>query len=178
MIDSSITPQRCDKEALCDLVREMKRIHGRCRVIEVGSWYGETATVLSEAGADEVYCVDHWKGSDDPHDELAVQHKKFPRSEVWKTWCLNTMDYGNIFAITASSLMASQMPWAVEMVFLDADHSYEAVKADIREWSKRIVPGGILCGHDFNMFMGVRKAVEESGPYETKTNEIWMRRIS
>jgi len=35
------------------------------------------------------------------------------------------------------------------MVFLDGDHTLEAVARDIDFWSKRLAPGGLLCGHDY-----------------------------
>lgn len=177
MISSVITCHDRDKNALGALVRVMLKRHGKCRVVEVGSWYGETAVVLSKAGATEVFCVDHWFGSDDPNDHQAVEHKRFSRNDVWKTWCHNTVELGNIFAVTAPSLEAAKIDWKAEMVFIDADHSYKAVKADIEAWSKQVVPGGVLCGHDFGMFSGVRKAVQESGDYETLTEEIWVRRM-
>ena len=36
----------------------------------------------------------------------------------------------------------------LDFVFIDADHSYEAAKADIAAWRSKVKPGGILCGHD------------------------------
>jgi len=48
-------------------------------------------------------------------------------------------------------------------VFIDADHSYEGVRKDIDAWLPKVMPGGILCGHDFDgMFPGVIQAVDES----------------
>jgi len=49
-------------------------------------------------------------------------------------------------------------------VFIDADHSYEAVKADINAWYPKVKVGGYLCGHDFilgNPEDTVNKAVTE-----------------
>lgn len=37
----------------------------------------------------------------------------------------------------------------VDMVFIDADHSYEGCKGDIEAWLPNIKPGGILAVHDY-----------------------------
>ena len=48
-------------------------------------------------------------------------------------------------------------------VFLDADHSYESVAADIAAWWPKVQPGGRLTGHDYETgrYPGVRKAADE-----------------
>lgn len=48
----------------------------------------------------------------------------------------------------------------LDIVFVDADHSYKAVKADIIAWLPKIRLGGILMGHDYN-YGSVQKAVNE-----------------
>jgi len=55
---------------------------------------------------------------------------------------------------------------SLDVVWLDADHSYEAVCADIDAWWPTVKPGGYLGGDDYLM-EGVWKAVEErfSGRY-------------
>ena len=56
----------------------------------------------------------------------------------------------------------------VHMLFVDGDHSYEAVKADIHGWTPKVVPGGIVAFHDFKTepkvakkHAGVKKAILE-----------------
>jgi hypothetical protein len=36
----------------------------------------------------------------------------------------------------------------LDLVFIDGDHRFEAVKADIMSWFPKVRAGGILCGHD------------------------------
>jgi len=36
-----------------------------------------------------------------------------------------------------------------DLVFIDGDHSYDAVIADIKAWIPKVRNGGILCGHDY-----------------------------
>jgi predicted O-methyltransferase YrrM len=38
---------------------------------------------------------------------------------------------------------------SLDFVFIDADHSYAAVKSDIEGWSPKVRSGGIVSGHDY-----------------------------
>ncbi len=51
---------------------------------------------------------------------------------------------------------------ACYMVFLDAEHTRDAVLADIRAYLPKVMPGGIMAGHDYFVFPGVRQAVHEA----------------
>ncbi len=65
-------------------------------------------------------------------------------------------------SVTASKLFEDK---SLDFVFLDADHTYEAIKEDISVWSSKVKPGGWLCGHDYENndypAWGVEKAVKE-----------------
>lgn len=65
---------------------------------------------------------------------------------------------------------------AFDFVFIDADHTYEGVRADIDAWLSKIRPGGWLMGHDFNPrdFPGVVQAVTETfGEPRTYEDHVW-----
>lgn len=48
------------------------------------------------------------------------------------------------------------------LVYLDAGHSYENVKEDLKTWYPKVVKGGVIAGHDFlNQAYGVQRAVRE-----------------
>lgn len=51
---------------------------------------------------------------------------------------------------------------SLDFVFIDADHSYDAVIADIAAWQPKVKAGGWLGGHDYHprTFPGVVKAVD------------------
>jgi predicted O-methyltransferase YrrM len=49
---------------------------------------------------------------------------------------------------------------SLDFVYIDAEHTYEAVKADLPAWWAKIKHGGILAGHDYG-WETVRKAVDE-----------------
>jgi hypothetical protein len=71
------------------------------------------------------------------------------------------------------SLFAAQVsPDYFDYVYIDGDHRYEAVSADIRAWWQKIKSGGILAGHDYrstyrpDIHQGIDKAVEEFAEHE------------
>ena len=52
----------------------------------------------------------------------------------------------------------------LDLVFIDGDHRYAAVKRDIQQASQHLRKGGVLCGHDFcTQFPGVIEAVVGNG---------------
>jgi len=66
-----------------------------------------------------------------------------------------------------------------DFVFIDADHSYEAVKRDIEDWMPKVRKGGYLCGHDTQL-PGVQEAVKECvEDYEVYyDNFCWIKQVS
>lgn len=51
---------------------------------------------------------------------------------------------------------------SIDLIFIDGDHSYDAVKLDIKSWSPKLKHDGIICGHDYSTWHGVKLAVDEA----------------
>jgi hypothetical protein len=68
---------------------------------------------------------------------------------------------------------------SLDFVFIDADHTYEACRADILAWLPKIKLTGWIAGHDYHEFPGVKKAVDEVlGPVscaDRYTDDVWAR---
>lgn len=73
-----------------------------------------------------------------------------------------------LFYHTSFANFLTQNKEQFDLVYIDGDHSYEAVKRDISDFMSRVKPGvGFLAGHDYNSETpGVRKAVLEFFPEE------------
>lgn len=66
---------------------------------------------------------------------------------------------------------------SVDLVFIDANHSYEYVKNDIIDYKPKIRLGGILSGHDID-YPGVNKAVNEMiEKYDVGPNYVWFLKV-
>lgn len=53
---------------------------------------------------------------------------------------------------------------SVDVVFVDGDHEYEAVKADILHWWPKLKVGGFMAGDDFNMKPVADAVIEQFAP--------------
>ncbi len=134
----------------------------RC-IAEIGSWRGRSSSVLAQHTRGIVVCVDTWRGSVEHQPELQGR----PASGVFYAFRENTARYDNIWPLLANSLtgarIISHSPLRFDLIFIDASHDYESVKADIEAWSPLLAEGGILCGHDAYRW-GVKAAVKQLIP--------------
>jgi hypothetical protein len=51
---------------------------------------------------------------------------------------------------------------SLDFVYIDANHTYEGVKEDIKYWYPKVKPGGLLLGHDYlpnDMYNDERKDI-------------------
>ncbi len=137
----------------------------RMVVVEVGCWMGITTRELARVTPGKVYAVDTWQGSE--------EHKKLlnGKDSDWLFRCFqgNVNGFQNVTPIRRHSVNAADefkaMGICPDMVFIDASHDYENVKADILAWREVLATGGLLCGHDFDAGReGVVNAVRELIP--------------
>ncbi|WMT43332.1 class I SAM-dependent methyltransferase [Paenibacillus sp. D2_2] len=52
-------------------------------------------------------------------------------------------------------------PEHISALFIDGNHNYLDVKKDIELYSPRVVAGGMIAFHDYNVYEGVQQAVDE-----------------
>lgn len=129
-------------------------------MIEVGIDTGKTTFYLLDNIPNlTIYAID-------------LEIKKFYNEQVQKK-------YGNrLVPLQGSSyLIADQIPDNfADIVFIDADHSYDAVKKDIAAYTPKLKANGLLTGHDID-YPGVNKAVNEViKDFEVGPNFVWIKK--
>ncbi len=134
----------------------------RC-IAEIGSWKGRSTSVLAHHAPGIVVAIDTWRGSVEHQPQLQGR----PASGVFYAFRENVSRYDNIWPLLANSATAARIishsPLRFDMIFIDASHDYESVKADIEAWMPLLAPGGIMCGHDAYRW-GVKLAVKQLVP--------------
>ncbi len=142
-------------------------------VVEVGAWQGQSAAfmgveIANSGKAIRFDAVDTWQGSDEPQhqNDPDVQHGR-----LYDVFLANTAPVRQyVRPIRSTSVDAAEQygDASLDVVFLDGDHTTEAVLADLQAWWPKVKPGGWLLGHDrdwatvaravraFESFCGVR----------------------
>ena len=124
--------------------------------LEIGSFSGESTVIFRCCGAGHVTCVDIW-GGPNPDDRAKSSEARFDRA---------TAMVGGVEKIKGDSVDAMGLMVAegetFDWVYIDGDHSEEAVAADIIAALPLVKPGGFLCGHDYGRTLhpGVSLAVD------------------
>jgi hypothetical protein len=107
-------------------------------------------------------CVDTWKGSftEEPHqNDLSVKS-----GTLYEKFMSNTERVKHIITPIRGDSVSVASQYAddsLDFVFIDGDHRYECVKADIEAWLPKMKSGSILAGHDYGWCEDVRRAVHE-----------------
>jgi predicted O-methyltransferase YrrM len=132
--------------------------------VEVGVWKGRSTSCLAARVSGEIYAVDTFMGSE---SERNTHHKEALISDIFAQFEKNTAPFSNVRSCIGQSVIVAKgfKPNSCDFVFIDAEHTYEAVKADIAAWRSRVKKGGILAGHDYEEgWKGVMQAVDEAFP--------------
>jgi hypothetical protein len=163
-----------DADALAAMIVKFRQEHGRNpKVCEVGSWAGRSAIIMARNGA-TVTCVDTWEGS--KNDNGCKQYDG-SRGTPFEVFLRNIQGLPIRAHVDSSPGAASEFKdGEFDIVYIDAEHDYESVKADIKAWKPKAKH--ILAGHDYHVFEDVRAAVYDclGVPHEVDGN-VWIHRV-
>lgn len=125
-------------------------------VVEVGVWKGKNAKdLLDNLDIKTLYLVDPYTEFDDPDSNVYTLDEILQAEKEAKERLKN---YKNIIWVRKPSL---ECDIQADYVYLDGNHSYEEVLADMRHWWPKTK---ILAGHDFRKSKpGVIRAFREFG---------------
>lgn len=134
--------------------------------VEVGSYKGRSAAFLGveifNAGLEcTLHCVDSWErpnAEDGPPVRVAFDQNTEPLAlALGKRFRVHPMR-----SIEAAQLFAND---SLDVVFIDGDHEYASVKADIAAWYPKVKRGGWIGGDDWMMKPVSRAVIEYFGEH-------------
>ena len=125
-------------------------------IVEIGSYLGASTCFLAggvRATDGKVVAVDTWtnigmtEGSRDTYAEF------LGNTEPLQKWITPRRGFSKDIAVGFDQ--------PIDLLFVDGDHSYEAVRMDLEAWLPKMKDGGIVVFHDFSWAEGVQRAVRE-----------------
>lgn len=124
-------------------------------VVEIGSYCGRSSSLIGmmamqEEKGFEFYCVDNfitpWEGKD--VHAIFETNMRGIKHELMK---MNSKRASHLFD-----------DGEIDFLFVDGDHLYEGVMADIKRWLPKVKVGGAVLFHDYNSsWEGVQNAVDQ-----------------
>jgi hypothetical protein len=151
------------------LIRWLRRLPGPVVGAEVGVFDGRTSEALLRAFPQlRLWMVDPWKpyaGKSSIGDQSAdALERALKAATFWTRFA----GQRRLILREGSPAAASRFSDAsLDFAFIDGNHMYEAVCADIAAWWPKIRRGGLLTGHDYGTgrdaegIWGVKRAVDE-----------------
>lgn len=134
-------------------------------IVEVGSWKGLSTIFLaagSRAGGREpVYAVDLFDGSPLVPASLATGTLAEFRQNLLSA---SVADHVKIIVADSATAGRDWQGGPIRLLYLDANHDYEAVARDLAAWQRWLVPGGVVAFHDGiePSWPGVSRVLDES----------------
>lgn len=137
-----------------------KLIPANAHCAEVGCAEGFFSADMMRWGIERLYLVDAWS-------EIKGQKGDGGFPQEWHDKNLNAalerlQEFGTkaVFLRGLSKDMCDHVPDnSLDLVYLDADHSYEGVMSDLINWFPKLKVGGVMASHDYiNTAYGVKKA--------------------
>ncbi|MBI3467733.1 MAG: class I SAM-dependent methyltransferase [Planctomycetes bacterium] len=163
-------------------VRFVKPLEGA--IMELGCWEGRSTAVIAKACAPEILiAVDNWVGNiaEGPdHESVRIARER----DVLGTFQANlrSLRIDNVRIVRSDTVeFARDVDGPIKFCHIDAAHDYASVKETLRCLLPKLVPGGLLFGHDYesahagrrDLQGGVERAVRETLPHHVAKGNTW-----
>ena len=176
-------------------VRRWEVVADLCRqcdarlAVELGVFRGQTFGWLLEHCPDlTVIGVDTWAPGD-PERDPPSEAKKTAEDDGYRSYAGEDLEaaYQAVQSIAGHHHHRRAVVWrrdtvsaadwvdpaSIDLVFHDADHPEAGPEAETHAWASRVRPGGIICGHDYDM-PSVRAVIDRLVPgWRAMADSVW-----
>ncbi len=122
---------------------------------EVGVWRGAFSALFLEAGLG-MTCVDPWVSYpawQDTKNSLAPEEQAAFMATAHADAVARLEPLGGRLLRAFSLDAAREIPdRSLDFVYIDGNHTQEAVTADLEAWVPKVRRGGLVAGHDYRIF--------------------------
>jgi hypothetical protein len=142
------------------------------KICEIGVFCGEFAQKLLETNPEKLVLIDPWQGivgsgNVDGNNYVECDLEKVYEHLFEKSQNIPIIDLRRGYS---GNILEDYPDNFFDFIYIDGDHSYYGCKLDLNLSWKKVKPGGVIAGHDYEMNMkkaqnyynfGVKDAVDE-----------------
>jgi predicted O-methyltransferase YrrM len=144
-----------------DQILALVEQHRPAVCVELGTWLGASAIPVARS-------IRRWRGTLTCVDTWAGDVSESAASPWMLISCARNLTQagvsGTVRLVPARTRDAADW-WTepIDYLYVDADHSYESVAADLAAWVPHVKPGGLILGDDYGsrLYPGVKTAWDE-----------------
>lgn len=133
-----------------DIPAYLNKNYPNGRGVELGSFKGEYASHLTKNWSGTLYMIDVWRPlSKEEYDDVS-NHKN--HIDAYSQAMNNIKGYEDktfMLRMKGDDALSLFEDESLDFVYIDANHTYEAVVEDLKNWYPKIKPGGLVMGHDY-----------------------------
>jgi len=134
-------------------------------IVELGTYQGRTALFMAwgarQGQGAHVYAIDPWDlpGKRGPYNQsrggaLGKHRKAFtdPGTRNWARYNVRANGYANRVSLIRNFSVKAAEKWSagpVGLLFVDGDHNYDAVRADVGAWAAHLAPDAVIAFDDY-----------------------------
>lgn len=142
---------------------------------EIGVEQGVYSEIICQADPrTKLFCVDAWKTYSVYRDHT----RQIKLDNFFAIAKKRLAPYGcNIIRAFSSDALLQFNDNSLDFVYIDANHRFDSVFFDIKEWTKRVKPGGIVAGHDYTSNENNNDVIAAVSTYCRKhkiSYEVWL----
>lgn len=108
-------------------------------IVEIGTFEGKTAVALARATSGSVYAIDPFLTG-----RIGISYSRIIAHVARRRSGARNL----VFIRDWSTNAAGSFDLPIDLLFIDADHSYEGVKRDWADWVPKVRDGGVVALHD------------------------------
>ena len=134
-------------------------------IVELGTYQGRTALFMAwgarQGRGAHVYAIDPWDlpGKRGPYNQNPEggrgKHRKAftdPGTYNWARYNVRANGYANQVSLIRDFSVKAAEKWSagpVGLLFVDGDHRYDAVRADVSAWAAHLAPDAVIAFDDY-----------------------------
>ncbi|MBL8727332.1 MAG: class I SAM-dependent methyltransferase [Planctomycetes bacterium] len=140
--------------------------------VEIGCWQGKSSVCIARGlrrkNAPRLCCIDPFDASGDAASANQYADRSSGLDNQLRAVFEQNLSHAGVRDIVEirqgfSHERAATWSGAIDLLFLDGDHGYDAVARDVADWAPHVRPGGYLVMHDVvhPVHQGPRRVVDE-----------------